>query len=35
MDFALRREIVTTALRALETEVETTTLFAPKMAVSS
>jgi glycine reductase len=35
MDFALRREIVTTALKALETEVEMTTIFSPKMAVSS
>jgi glycine reductase complex component B subunit gamma len=35
MDRALRREIVATALRALETDVDTTTLFTPKMAVSS
>lgn len=34
MDARLRREIVQTALRALEAEVKGPTLFSPKMAVS-
>jgi glycine reductase complex component B subunit gamma len=35
LDGALRREIVATGLKALETAVEKTTVFAPEMAVSS
>jgi betaine reductase len=32
LDGQLRREIVSTALKALETKVETTTVFTPKIA---
>ena len=35
LDGQLRREIVATALKALETKVETTTVFTPKIAASS
>lgn len=31
LDAKLRREIVSTALKALETKVETTTVFTPKV----
>jgi len=35
LDAKLRREIVQTALRALESDVKEPTLFSPNMAVSS
>jgi glycine reductase len=35
LDSELRREIVATALRALETKVETSTVFTPKAAAFS
>jgi betaine reductase len=34
LDGQLRREIVSTALKALETKVETTTVFTPKIAAN-
>ena len=35
LDSRLRREIVATALKALEANVETTTVFTPKTAASA
>ena len=35
LDAELRQEIVTTALRALESEVKATTVFSPNMSVSA
>ncbi len=35
MDEALRQEIVATALKALESEVNSSTVFTPQMSVSS
>ena len=35
LDSRLRREIVATALKALEAKVETTTVFTPKTAASA
>ena len=35
LDSQLRREIVSTALRALEAKVETTTVFTPKVGASA
>ena len=35
LDAQLRREIIATALKALEAKVETSTVFAPKIAASA
>jgi hypothetical protein len=35
LDGQLRREIVATALKALEAKVETSTVFAPKISASA
>jgi glycine reductase complex component B subunit gamma len=35
LDSQLRREIITTALKALEAKVESPTVFAPKIAASA
>jgi len=35
LDAQLRREIIATALKALEEKVETTTIFTPKVAASA